>query len=284
MPRPFQLVDVFGQDDFTGNPLAVVLDADGLDGETMQRIARWLNLSETTFLLPPTTAGADYRVRIFTLDRELPFAGHPTLGSCHAWLTAGGQAQRAGEVVQECGAGLVTVRRDGERLAFAAPPLIRSGPVDEVDLAEAARFLRIAQEDIQDAQWIDNGPGWMGVMLRSAEAVLALEPMRAYERRIEIGVVGAHAPGGDADYEIRALFSDPYGAIVEDPVTGSLNASVAQWLFASGLRSTRYVAAQGTRLGREGRVHIDRDAAGQVWVGGAARSLFSGQLADERAA
>lgn len=284
MPRPFQLVDVFGQDDFTGNPLAVVLDADGLDGETMQRIARWLNLSETTFLLPPTTAGADYRVRIFTLDRELPFAGHPTLGSCHAWLTAGGQPRKAGEVVQECGAGLVTVRQDGERLAFAAPPLIRSGPVDEVDLAEAARFLRIAQEDIQDAQWIDNGPGWMGVMLRSAEAVLALEPMRAYERRIEIGVVGAHAPGGDADYEIRALFSDPYGAIVEDPVTGSLNASVAQWLFASGLRSTRYVAAQGTRLGREGRVHIDRDAAGQVWVGGAARSLFSGQLADERAA
>jgi PhzF family phenazine biosynthesis protein len=280
MPRPFQLVDVFGQDDFTGNPLAVVLDADGLDGETMQRIARWLNLSETTFLLPPTTAGADYRVRIFTLDRELPFAGHPTLGSCHAWLTAGGQAQRAGEVVQECGAGLVTIRRDGERLAFAAPPLIRSGPVDEVDLAEAARFLRVAREDIHDAQWIDNGPGWMGVMLRSAEAVLALKPMRAYERRIEIGVVGAHAPGGDADYEIRALFSDPYGAIVEDPVTGSLNASVAQWLFASGLRSTSYVAAQGTRLGREGRVYIDRDADGQVWVGGAARSLFSGQLGD----
>jgi PhzF family phenazine biosynthesis protein len=173
----------------------------------------------------------------------------------------------------------VTVRRDGERLAFAAPPLIRTGPVDEADLVEAARFLRIAREDIQDAQWIDNGPGWMGVMLRSAEAVLALNPMRAYERRIEIGVVGAHAPGGDADYEIRALFSDPYGAIVEDPVTGSLNASVAQWLFTSGMRSTGYVAAQGTRLGREGRVYIDRDASGQVWVGGASRSLFSGQFA-----
>jgi PhzF family phenazine biosynthesis protein len=279
MPKPFQLVDVFGQGDFTGNPLAVVLDADGLDGETMQRIARWLNLSETTFLLPPTTPDADYRVRIFTLDRELPFAGHPTLGSCHAWLTAGGQPRQAGEVVQECGVGLVTVRRDGERLAFAAPPLIRTGPVDEADLVEAARFLRIAREDIQDAQWIDNGPGWMGVMLRSAEAVLALNPMRAYERRIEIGVVGAHAPGGDADYEIRALFSDPYGAIVEDPVTGSLNASVAQWLFTSGMRSTGYVAAQGTRLGREGRVYIDRDASGQVWVGGASRSLFSGQFA-----
>jgi PhzF family phenazine biosynthesis protein len=279
MPRPFQLVDVFGQGDFSGNPLAVVLDADGLDGETMQRITRWLNLSETTFLLPPTTPDADYRVRIFTLDRELPFAGHPTLGSCHAWLTAGGQPRRAGEVVQECGAGLVTVRRDGERLAFAAPPLIRTGPVDEATLAEAALVLRIAADEIEDAQWVDNGPGWMGVMLRSAQAVLALEPLRAYERRIEIGVVGAHAPGGDADYEIRALFSDPYGAIIEDPVTGSLNASVAQWLFASGLRSMGYVAAQGTRLGREGRVYIDRDADGQVWVGGAARSLFSGELA-----
>jgi PhzF family phenazine biosynthesis protein len=280
MPKPFQLIDVFGQGDFTGNPLAVVLDADGLDGETMQRITRWLNLSETTFLLPPTTPDADYRVRIFTLDRELPFAGHPTLGSCHAWLTAGGQPRRAGEVVQECGAGLVTVRRDGERLAFAAPPLIRTGPVDEADLAEAARFLRIARDDIQDAQWVDNGPGWMAVMLRSAEAVVAIDPMRAYERRIEIGVVGAHAPGGDADYEICALFSDPYGAIIEDPVTGSLNASVAQWLFASGRQATGYVAAQGTRLGRKGRVYIDRDRSGQVWVGGSARTLFSGTLKD----
>ncbi len=280
MPRPFQLVDVFGQGDFSGNPLAVVLDADGLDGETMQRITRWLNLSETTFLLPPTTPDADYRVRIFTLDRELPFAGHPTLGSCHAWLTAGGQPQRAGEVVQECGAGLVTVRRDGERLAFAAPPLIRTGPVDEATLVEAAQVLRIGLDEIQDAQWVDNGPGWMAVMLRSADAVLALEPLRAYERRIEIGVVGAHAPGADADYEVRALFSDPYGAIIEDSVTGSLNASIAQWLFASGARTAGYVAAQGTRLGREGRVYIDRDASGQIWVGGATRTLFSGALTE----
>jgi PhzF family phenazine biosynthesis protein len=284
MPRPFQLVDVFGQGDFTGNPLAVVLEAAGLDADTMQRIARWLNLSETTFLLPPTTRDADYRVRIFTLDRELPFAGHPTLGSCHAWLTAGGQPRRADEVVQECGAGLVTVRRDGARLAFAAPPLIRTGPVDDAKLAEAAQVLRIAREDIQDARWVDNGPGWMAVRLPSAAAVLALEPLRAYERRIEIGVVGAHAPGGDADYEIRALFSDAHGAIIEDSVTGSLNASVAQWLFASGQRSTGYVAAQGTRLGRQGRVYIDRDEAGQVWVGGSTRSLVSGSLADERAA
>jgi len=183
-------------------------------------------------------------------------------------------------VVQECGAGLITVRRDGARLAFAAPPLIRTGPVDEAKLAEAAQVLRIGLDEIQDAQWVDNGPGWMAVMLRSADAVLALNPLRAYERRIEIGVVGAHEPGGDADYEIRALFSDPYGAIIEDPVTGSLNASVAQWLFASGARTAGYVAAQGTRLGREGRVYIDRDASGQVWVGGASRSLFSGHVAE----
>ena len=280
MARPFQLIDVFGQGDFSGNPLAVILHADGLDGDAMQRIARWLNLSETTFLLPPTTPQADYRVRIFTLDRELPFAGHPTLGSCHAWLQAGGQARQAGKVVQECGAGLITIQRDGDRLAFAAPPLIRTGPVDEADLAEVATVLRIAREDIQDAQWVDNGPGWRAVRLASAQAVLALEPLRAYDRRIEIGVVGAHAPGGDADYEIRALFTDPFGAIVEDPVTGSLNASVAQWLFASGARTDGYVAAQGTRLGRDGRVYIDRDESGQVWVGGLTRTLFSGELAD----
>jgi PhzF family phenazine biosynthesis protein len=278
MPRPFQLVDVFGQGHFTGNPLAVVLDAEGLDDRAMQQIARWLNLSETTFLLPPTSPDADYRVRIFTLERELPFAGHPTLGSCHAWLTAGGRPHASGQVVQECGVGLVTVRRDGARLAFAAPPLIRSGPVDEADLAAAAQILRIARDDIQAAQWIDNGPGWMGVMLRSAEAVLALEPARVHDRRVELGVVGPHAPGTPAAYEIRALFSDQYGAIIEDPVTGSLNASIAQWLFESGAQTTAYVAAQGTRLGREGRVHIDRDAAGQVWVGGSTRTLVSGQV------
>ncbi len=283
MSRPFQLVDVFGQGDFTGNPLAVIADAEGLDTETMQRITRWLNLSETAFLVSPTAAeaaaGADYRVRIFTLDRELPFAGHPTLGSCHAWLEAGGRPRQAGAVVQACGAGLVTIRRDdaGGRLAFAAPPLIRSGPVDEADLAEAAEVLRIARDRIVDAQWVDNGPGWMAVMLASAEAVLALEPARAHPRHVDIGVVGAHAPGAEAAYEVRALFSDLHGAIVEDPVTGSLNASVAQWLFASGRVQSGYVAAQGTRLGRAGRVHIDRDAAGQVWVGGATRTLFSGQ-------
>jgi PhzF family phenazine biosynthesis protein len=277
MTRPFQLVDVFGQDNFSGNPLAVVADADGLDVMTMLHITRWLNLSETAFLCTPASVEADYRVRIFTLERELPFAGHPTLGSCHAWLTAGGTPKHSGEIVQECGAGLVPVRRETGRLAFAAPPLIRSGPVEEAAIQEAAQLLRIARSEIQDAQWVDNGPGWLAVMLRSAEAVLALEPARDHPRPIDIGVVGAHPPGGDAAYELRALFRDQHGAIREDPVTGSLNASVAQWLYASGRVSTSYVAAQGTRLGRSGRVYVDRDPFGQVWIGGATRTLFSGE-------
>ncbi len=282
MPRPFQLVDVFGQGDFTGNPLAVVADAEGLDSETMQRITRWMNLSETAFLLTPTpagaAAGADYRVRIFTLERELPFAGHPTLGSCHAWLTLGGRPREADTVIQECGAGLVPVRRrgDGGGLAFAAPPLIRSGPVDEADLAVAIEVLRISRSRIVDAQWVDNGPGWMAIMLASAEAVLALDPAPSHPHHVDIGVVGPHAPGGDAAFEIRALFSNQHRAIIEDPVTGSLNASVAQWLFASGRVQSGYVAAQGTRLGRTGRVSIDRDESGQVWVGGTTRTLFTG--------
>ena len=278
MSRPFRLVDVFGRTDFSGNPLAVIAAAGDLDSEAMQRITRWLNLSETTFLLPPTTPEADYRVRIFTLEREMPFAGHPTLGTCHAWLEGGGVPKDAAHIVQECGAGLVNVRRNADTLAFAAPPLIRSGAVDAADLAEAAGLLRIAPEAIVDAQWADNGPGWLAVMLESAEAVLALEPARDHPRRIDLGVVGPHPAGAEAAFEIRALFSDQHGAVIEDPVTGSLNASVAQWLFASGRVSGAYVAAQGTRLGRTGRVLIDRDAVGQLWVGGVTRTLFSGQM------
>lgn len=277
MSRPFQLVDVFGREDFSGNPLAVIAEAEGLDTETMQRMTRWLNLSETTFLLPPTMPEADYRVRIFTLERELPFAGHPTLGSCHAWLAGGGQPKSAVRVVQECGGGLVPIRREGDSLAFAAPPLIKSGPADEAAIAEAAALLGITRDAILDSEWVDNGPGWLGVMLGSAEAVLALEPARSHPRRIEIGIVGAHSPGAEVAFELRALFTDQHGAVIEDPVTGSLNASVAQWLFASGRVDGPYIAAQGTRLGRTGRVQIDRDPSGQVWVGGATCMLFSGQ-------
>lgn len=277
MTRPFKLVDVFGTDPFTGNPLAVIADAEGLTTEEMQRITRWLNLSETTFLLPPTQEEADYRVRIFTLAHELPFAGHPTLGTCHAWLEAGGRPKREGAIVQECGAGLIEIRRDRERLAFAAPPLIRDGAPDEAELARVAEVLRIDPGVIVDAQWVDNGPGWIAVLLPSAEAVLAVQPLRHYPERLDIGLVGAHAPGNEAAFELRAIFTGPDGSMIEDPVTGSLNASVGQWLFASGRAQRHYVAAQGTRLGRTGRVDVSQDADGQVWVSGRTLTLFSGR-------
>jgi len=241
----------------------------------MQRIAHWLNLSETTFLLPPTDPAADYQVRIFTVDRELPFAGHPTLGSAHAWLEQGGTPKNEGVVVQQCGAGLVTVRCDGERLAFAAPPRTRSGPLTESELDEVISVLRIGRDQVVDAQWVSNGPGWVAVLMESAEAVLAVEPVVAHDRIIDIGVVGPHH-GSEVDFEIRGLFSVNSGTLVEDPVTGSLNASVAQWLFESGRAKDSYVAAQGTRLGRRGRVYLSRDANGQVWVAGASRTLMSG--------
>ncbi|MCJ2184774.1 PhzF family phenazine biosynthesis protein [Novosphingobium sp. 1949] len=276
-PEPaFKLVDVFASDPFTGNPLAVVSGGETLSTEDMQRITRWLNLSETAFLLPPTQDGADYRVRIFTLAHELPFAGHPTLGSCHAWLEAGGQPRRKDVVVQECGAGLVEIRRTGAALAFAAPPLIRSGAPSEQELAEALDVLGIDAAAVVDAQWVDNGPGWLAVLLGSAQEVLAINPQRHLDRRVDIGVVGPHAPGAEAAFELRALFSGPDGGLIEDPVTGSLNASVGQWLFASGRASGAYVAAQGTCLGRKGRAYISQDADGQVWVGGATQTLFSG--------
>ena len=281
MTIAFQLVDVFGQGAFSGNPLAVIVPPAGVDLDTalMQRITRWLNLSETTFLLPPTDAQADYRVRIFTLDRELPFAGHPTLGTCHAWLAAGGVPRDPARIVQQCGAGLVPIMRTEGGLAFAAPALVRSGPVDATKRAEVADVLRIDTAAIVDAQWVDNGPGWVAVLLGSADAVLAVEPLRAHDRRIEIGIVGLHPLGSPAAYEVRAIFSDAAGGLIEDPVTGSLNASLAQWLLASGRVTAPYVAAQGTRLGRDGRVAVTQDQAGQVWIGGMTRTLFEGTMA-----
>ncbi|WP_187970878.1 PhzF family phenazine biosynthesis protein [Aquibium microcysteis] len=277
MARPFHLVDVFGVGPFSGNPLAVVAEAGGLATEEMQAIARWTNLSETAFLLPPTHADADYRVRIFTLSRELPFAGHPTLGSCHAWLTGGGRPRRPGLMIQECGAGLVRVREADGLLSFAAPPLIRSGPVAADDLADALAMLRIDPAAVVEARWIDNGPGWMGIMLASAAAVLAVEPAGHHPRPIDVGLVGPHPRGAEAAFELRALFTGPTGTIVEDPVTGSLNASVGQWLFESGRARDGYVAAQGTRLGRTGRIRVSRDGDGTVWVGGRTRTQFSGR-------
>ncbi|MGX5663891.1 PhzF family phenazine biosynthesis protein [Diaphorobacter nitroreducens] len=286
--RPFQQVDVFTATPYLGNPLAVVLDGEGLSTEEMQRFTNWTNLSEATFVLPPTpeghAAGADYRVRIFCPGRELPFAGHPTLGTCHAWLQAGGQPRATGRIVQECGVGLVTLRRDGEQLAFAAPPLVKSGPLAEDDVQLIARGLGVARDDIVAHAWCDNGPNWRGVMLRSAEQVLGLRPDGAVLAGLDVGVVGPRGKVGvvgasDAEgiaFEVRAFFPGNNG-LAEDPVTGSLNAALAQWLISAGLAPSRYVASQGTALSRAGRVHVQQDGT-QIWVGGASVTCVRGEV------
>ena len=286
--RPFQQVDVFTATPYLGNPLAVVLDGEGLSTDEMQRFTNWTNLSEATFVLPPTpeghAAGADYRVRIFCPGRELPFAGHPTLGTCHAWLQAGGQPRATGRIVQECGVGLVTLRRDGEQLAFAAPPLVKSGPLAEDDVQLIARGLGVARDDIVAHAWCDNGPNWRGVMLRSAEQVLGLRPDGAVLAGLDVGVAGPRGKVGvvgasDAEgiaFEVRAFFPGNNG-LAEDPVTGSLNAALAQWLIGAGLAPSRYVASQGTALGRAGRVHVQQDGP-QIWVGGHSVTCVRGEV------
>ena len=288
--RPFQQVDVFTAVPYLGNPLAVVLDGEGLSTEAMQAFTHWTHLSECTFVLPPTpegaAAGADYRVRIFCPGRELPFAGHPTLGTCHVWLGAGGVPRTPGVVVQECGVGLVTIKRTDTGLSFAAPPLIKSGPLDEADVALIARGLGVARSDIVAHAWCDNGPNWRGVMLQSAEQVLALTPDGAVLAGLDVGVVGPRGKVGvvgaqsgetGTDFEVRAFFPGHSG-MTEDPVTGSLNAALAQWLIGAGMAPARYVAAQGTALGRAGRVYIERDDSGTVWVGGASVTCVQGTV------
>ncbi len=273
----FQQVDVFAASPLQGNPLAVVIGADALTDAQMAAFANWTNLSETTFLLRPRAAGADYRVRIFTPERELPFAGHPTLGSCHVWLASGGVPQ-AGAIVQECDAGLVRIRRDGGMLAFAAPPLRRAGAVEAGLLARIVRGLGLAPDAVVASNWVDNGPGWVAVMLRSRAEVLALKPDPLVLGGFLLGVVApwdAAADGGDAQFEVRALL--PGANVAEDPVTGSLNASLAQWMIGSGLAPDAYVACQGTVLGRAGRVHVRRIGA-DIWVGGATVTCISGTL------
>lgn len=274
MQRRFAQVDVFSRQPYLGNALAVVVDSDGLDTEAMQRFARWTNLSETTFLLPPTDPSADYRVRIFTPGGELPFAGHPTLGSAHAWLEHGGEARRPGLVVQECGVGLVHIRRAGESLSFAAPPLLRGGPVDDATLHRAAEELGIDRESIVDAQWADNGPGWLAVLLSSAEEVQALKPRVT---SLELGVAGPHPAGSEFAYDVRVFFPEN-NFTVEDPVTGSLNASMAQWLIGTGRMTAPYTVSQGTAIGRAGVVHITCDESGAVWVGGHVTTCIEGTV------
>ncbi len=270
MHKNFHLIDVFGDGPFTGNPVAV-LDGEGLETDDMQRIARWMNLSETTFLLPPTSGDADYQVRIFTLERELPFAGHPTLGTCEAWAERTGSTKE--RVVQECPAGLVRVERRNGMWAFQAPALVRSGPVAEEEVEEVARFLDVDRSRIVAAEWCDNGPGWLGVLFESADEVLALRPVTSYPRRMDVGVIAPHREG-EVRFELRTFFSNHLGAIVEDPVTGSFNASAAQWMIGSGRAEPPYVAAQGTALGRRGRIHIDQDDQG-IWIGGRTETLFA---------
>lgn len=273
--RRFAQVDVFSEVELGGNPVAVVLDGEGLTTAQMQTFATWTNLSETTFVSPPNDPAADYSVRIFTPSVELPFAGHPTLGTCHAWLESGGRPADDDEIVQECGVGLVRVRRSPASLAFAAPPMIRSGPLDPGELADVSRALGITADEVVAANWVDNGPGWMGVLLRSAEAVLAIAPRDLGGRYV--GVAGPRPPGSSEAFEVRAFFPKPDGT-AEDPVTGSLNASLAQWFVTAGLATAPYRVRQGTALGRSGVVTIEQSDDGTVWVGGATRTHIAGTV------
>lgn len=273
--RKYSEVDVFSPTPYLGNPLAVVHDADGLTGEDMQRFAKWTNLAETTFLLQPEDPVADYRVRIFSATQEFPFAGHPTLGSAFAWLAAGGVPKSNGAIVQECGAGLVTVRVENQRFAFKAPPMTRFEPVEEPLVHRVAAALGIPRERIVDTSWLVNGPEWIGVRLSSAQEVLSLQPDPMDLGTLSIGVFGPHSPGHGTQFEVRAfLGGDP---VWEDPVTGSLNAGLARWMSDAGIADQRYIAAQGTAIGYQGRVHVSIEG-GEIWVGGDVTSCVRGEV------
>ena len=275
--RRFTQVDVFTAEPLLGNPVAVVHDGADLDTAQMQQFTAWTNLSEATFLGPPAAAAADYSVRIFTGSAELPFAGHPTLGSCHAWLAAGGEP-RGELIVQECGVGLIDIRRDPltEELFFRAPERQRSGPLDDSDVDAIAAGVGLGRSAVVDHQWCDNGPPWQTILLETADQVLGLRPDAAALAGRFVGVVGAHPPGGDVDFEVRAFFPAAQG-LGEDPVTGSLNAAVGQWLIGSARAPQRYVAAQGTAIGRAGRVTVEQ-VGSDIWVGGRCVSVVEGTV------
>jgi PhzF family phenazine biosynthesis protein len=279
--RKFAQVDVFSHTPYLGNPVAVVLDAYGLSSEEMQRLASWTNLSETTFVLPPTNAEADYRLRIFTPGGELPFAGHPTLGSAHAWLENGGKPKRPDTLVQECGAGLVEIQRsiniEGKpQFAFKAPATVKAGPVEAELLDEISDAIGIAKSDFLAHQYVDNGPGWVCVQLDSAERVLHVTPKFAPGSQLMLGLIGAYPFDSAAAFELRAF--GPQIGVYEDPVTGSLNASVAQWLFRQGTVQGEYKASQGKAMGREGSIRLSLDSNGEVWVGGPTVTCISGEI------
>jgi PhzF family phenazine biosynthesis protein len=278
MPLRFSQVDVFSSEPLRGNPVAVVHDADDLSAAQMQAFARWTNLSETTFLLRPTTPDADYRLRIFTPGGELPFAGHPTLGSAHAWRQACG-TPRSDHLVQECGAGLIRLRSENDRLAFAAPPLVEDVALAPDDVAAAAAALRISPDDILDARRLANGPRFVSVRLRDAKSVLALDPDLARIPTVAptgLGAVGIQPDGADTAIEVRVFC--PGIGVPEDPITGSFNAAVAQWLTADGTLPPNYIAAQGTAIDRSGRVHVTTEADGTIWVGGATTTTIHGTV------
>lgn len=271
--RPFAQVDVFSSEPYLGNPVAVFLDSEGLDDDALHRIARWTNLSETTFVLPPEHADADYRLRIFTPEGELPFAGHPTLGSARAWLEHGGVPKRDGRIIQECGAGLIEVRQDAELLSFAAPACVRSGPIEPEYLERIIAAFGVHPDRVVGHQWVDNGPGWAALELASAADVLALEPDFSLIPDASIGAIGAYDLGEPHAFEIRAFV--PGVGVPEDPVTGSLNASVAQWLTGSGRAPSSFTVSQGTALGRTGVIAISVEDE-TVWVGGHTTVCFTG--------
>ncbi|MEV0935923.1 PhzF family phenazine biosynthesis protein [Streptomyces phaeochromogenes] len=275
--RPFVQVDVFSTSPYSGNPVAVVLDGTDLSDEEMQRLARWTNLSETTFVLPPTVPEADYRLRILTPDGELPFAGHPTLGSAHAWLDGGGVPRHGDRVVQECAAGLVTVRRGEGALAFAAPPRVREGALDEDCLKRIVDAFGITRDRVLAHQWVDNGPGWAVIQLATAEEVLALEPDLSLIPDAMVGAIGAHPEGSAHRFEMRTFA--PGVGVPEDPACGSMNAGVGQWLTSTGAAPSSYRVSQGARLGRAASIEVTVDTDGTVWVSGAAVVCVRGTIA-----
>lgn len=281
MLRNFRQVDVFSSYPYKGNPLGVVIDAEGMSDEQMYDYSVWSNLSECTFILPPRHPAADYRVRIFALNTEIPFAGHPTLGTARAWLDAGGVPKRAGRLTAECDAGLVPIRIDGQLLSFVSPPATRTGAVDPEYLAEVIEILGVAPEAVIDSHWMDNGPGWVGLLLDSAQTVLDLEPTAAgHPGKWDIGVIGAHAPGANPtgeEFEVRTFFTEGDIELREDPVTGSFNAAVAQWMMDSNRAQPPFTVRQGTAMGRRGQVKISLEE-GQLWVGGATHVAISGQI------
>jgi PhzF family phenazine biosynthesis protein len=272
---PYSIIDVFGIGPVSGNPLAVVHEAEELDPDQMQQIARYMNLSETVFLCRPTRPEADYAVRIFALDRELPFAGHPTLGACHAWVEAGGRGHAGERIVQQCEAGLVAIFDEEGRLEFVAPPLVRHEPPSDAELAQALGLVGSDGRGLVDAMWIDNGPGWLGLLFDRADTVLSLKPERSWPTALHIGMIGFHSRPGEFAVETRAFHTDQHLTVVEDPATGSFNAAAAQWLIRTGRLPARYSVSQGACVGRRGRIDV-RMREGAITVSGRTRTVVRG--------